>query len=562
VKKPIYNLLPRHSSPPAAIVFTLAALLISVPALSAQPSAATNLQVAAEDAIDIPVASVVVDGEKLLRVRGYSAYPAEIRAARIAGRINALAADDAVPISSLHIEDVDGVSRIVAGEQLVMTVTDADAKLELSDRQVLGKVYATRISEAIRDYRSARTAARFVRSGLLTLAATAVLVVLLWLGARAMSRLEVALERRIKHRLVALEERSLRILSAAQLWQALNGLRSLLWTAAILAAVVIYLDFLLHLFPWTRGFGEQLLALLTDPLFAIGRGALDALPNLLVLAVIIVLVRYALRALHLLFAALESGSVTIAAFEREWATPTYRLVRLLVLALAVVVAYPYIPGSESNAFKGVSIFLGVIFSLGSTSLIGNIIAGYSLTYRRAFRVGDRVRIGDYVGDVSEMRLLVTHLCTPKNEEVIIPNSEILSRSVVNYSTFAHAGKLILHATVGIGYEVPWRQVEAMLIRAAVRTEGLLSEPAPFVLQKELGDFAVTYEINVYCDKPQLMNRLYARLYRSILDEFNEFGIQIMTPSYEGDPAQPKIVPKDKWYAAPASQHAVGEDAER
>ena len=154
-----------------------------------------------------------------------------------------------------------------------------------------------------------------------------------------------------------------------------------------------------------------------------------------------------------------------------------------------------------------------------------------------------------------MRLLVTHLRTPKNEEVIVPNSTIVGTEVVNYSSMAKARGLILHTTVGIGYETPWRQVEAMLIEAARRTAGLLRDPAPFVLQTELGDFCVTYEINAYCDTPQRMRLLYAELHRNILDVFNEYGVQIMTPAYEGDPEQPKVVPKEQWYTAPAAPPA-------
>jgi small-conductance mechanosensitive channel len=189
-------------------------------------------------------------------------------------------------------------------------------------------------------------------------------------------------------------------------------------------------------------------------------------------------------------------------------------------------------------------------------MIGNLVAGYSLVYRRAFRLGDRIRIGEHIGEVTDTRLLVTHLRTDKNEEVVIPNSQIINSSVVNYSTLARDGRLLLYARVGIGYETPWRQVEAMLRMAAGRTEGVLKSPAPFVLQIALGDFAVTYEVNVYCDNAPAMLELYASLYRHILDVFNEYGIQIMTPAYRGDPAQPKLVPPEHWYSAPALPPAV------
>jgi small-conductance mechanosensitive channel len=197
-----------------------------------------------------------------------------------------------------------------------------------------------------------------------------------------------------------------------------------------------------------------------------------------------------------------------------------------------------------------------VFSLGSSSTIANMIAGYTMTYRRAFRLGDRVKIGDTVGDVTEMRLQVTHLKTIKNEEVVIPNSSILNNEVVNYSSLAKTRGLILHTKVGIGYETPWRQVEAMLLVAAERTPGLMPEPAPFVRQLALGDFAVTYEINGYCDNAQAMNRIYTTLHQNILDVFNEHGVQIMTPAYEGDPEQPKVVPKDQWFTAPARAAAA------
>jgi small-conductance mechanosensitive channel len=186
-------------------------------------------------------------------------------------------------------------------------------------------------------------------------------------------------------------------------------------------------------------------------------------------------------------------------------------------------------------------------------MVANALAGYALIYRRAFKVGDRIKVGDVVGDVIAMRQQVTHLRTPKNEEVTIPSSMLLNSQVTNYSTLAREQGLILHATVSIGYEIPWQQVEAMLIEAANRTPDLLREPPPFVLQTALGDFAVTHEINVYCDRPQEMARLYTALRRNILDVFNEYGVQIMTPAYEGDPAVPKVVPKDQWFRAPASQ---------
>jgi small-conductance mechanosensitive channel len=218
----------------------------------------------------------------------------------------------------------------------------------------------------------------------------------------------------------------------------------------------------------------------------------------------------------------------------------------------VVVAYPYIPGSDSEAFKGISLLLGVLFSLGSTSLISNIIAGYTMTYRRAFKVGDRVKIGAHVGEIVNIRLMVTHMRSLKNEEVVLPNSAILAGEIVNYSAMAGERGLILHTEVGIGYEVPWRQVEAMLLMAADRTPGLLKQPEPFILQKALGDFAVIYELNAYCREADRMPLFYADLHRNIQDVFNEYDVQIMTPNYVADTEQAKLVARKDWYAPPAA----------
>jgi small-conductance mechanosensitive channel len=271
------------------------------------------------------------------------------------------------------------------------------------------------------------------------------------------------------------------------------------------------------------------------------------------LVILFYLVRYALSLSRLYFDAVARGSVRLRGFEAEWSRPTYNLLRVAIVAFALVVAYPYIPGSSSEAFKGISIFAGVVFSLGSTSAIANIIAGYMIIYRRSFRAGDRVKIGEVEGDVLEIGLQVTHVRTVKNEEITVPNSVILGSNVVNFSKPAREGRLIVHTEVGIGYETPWRQVEAMLVESARRTPGVLAEPAPYVLQKKLGDFAVTYEINAYTDRAQTMQRLYADLHRNILDVFNEYGVQIMTPAYEGDPEQPKVVAKKDWFTAPATK---------
>ncbi|MGE5131112.1 MAG: mechanosensitive ion channel family protein, partial [Sphingomonadaceae bacterium] len=431
---------------------------------------------------------------------------------------------------------------------------DADAALEgVQRRDVIAGLYRDRIARAIDSWRAERAPGVLLHGTLWTIGAfaalAAALAALVWL----FRRLDAFLERRYRARIQDVGIKSFRLVHAEQLWSGVRSLLALLEALAMLAAVYLALNFALAQFPATREFAAQLLGLLLDPLERMGRGLIGLLPNLFFLAILALITRYALKVLRLFFAAVARGRVKLETFDSEWAWPTYRLLRLLVLAFALVIAYPYIPGSESAAFKGVSLFLGVVFSLGSTSIIANVLAGYAITYRRAFRVGDRIKVGDAVGDVTEMRLQVTHLRSLKNEEIVLPNSLIMNSQVLNYSTLAKQTGLILHTTVGIGYETPWRQVEALLLMAAARTDGLKRDPAPFVLQQVLGDFCVTYELNAYCDEAARMVSLYTALHRNILDAFNEYGVQIMTPAYVTDTPQPKLVAKDQWFAAPAVQ---------
>jgi small-conductance mechanosensitive channel len=498
-------------------------------------------------------APVVVDGHAVLRVRGASTRPAEARAAAIADRIRAAARDASLPTTALASAEVEIGTLLSIGGRPIMVVTEPDATLEGAPRPVVARLYLEAIQESIERYRAERTPDRVLRQVGYAAGGLVLLLGALLLLARVLRGADRLLEARVASRLHDVGIQSVRLVSARAIWSLLRALLVAAGIAVGLAAVYGYATFALARFPGTRAAAGQLGALALRPLLAMGNGLVAALPGILFLVVLAVLTRYLLRVTHLLFDAIARGAVVFPRFDREWAMPTYRIARLFVVALALVVAYPHIPGSQSNAFKGISILLGVMFSLGSSSFVANVIAGYSMTYRRAFRVGDLIRSGDAMGVVSEIRLQVTHLRSPKNEEIIVPNSTLLQSTVVNYSTLARDGGLVLHTEVGIGYETPWRQVEAMLLLAADRAEGFLKEPRPFVRNRSLGDFAVVYELNAHTKRPTEMPALYTELHRHILDVFNEYGVQIMTPAYEGDPEKPKLVPKEQWFLAPATR---------
>ncbi|HEX6898585.1 MAG TPA: mechanosensitive ion channel domain-containing protein [Thermoanaerobaculia bacterium] len=503
---------------------------------------------------EVVTAPVVVDGVTLLRLRGAGAYTAERRAAAVARRFIEAAEDPSFNPAALRIVETGNESRLMAGGSTpILRLFDADGAVEALDRKALAKVALETFRKAMVAYRAART-----QGALLGSAGRAVLAFLLAaLAGFAVLRLGRGIERRLQSRLRervhAVAIQSFEVLRAEQLLTVVRDLVRL-GKGIVLALIgYLFLQYALAQFPWTRAAADRLGEWIVNPLRLLGGSLVEHLPDLIFLLVLYFVVRGVLRLLRLFFDAVGRGDVSFEHFDSDWADPTYKLVRLAVIALGIVIAYPYIPGSSSEAFKGISIFFGVLVSLGASSIVGNAIAGFTMIYRRAFREGDMVRYGDILGRVTKVRLMVTHLRTPKNEEVVLPNSKLLADEIVNYTTLAQDHGLILHTQVNIGYGTPWRQVEAMLLEAARRTPGLAAEPPPYVLLKSLGEFAVTYEINVPCADPPLMPRLYAELHRRILDVFNEYGVQIMTPAYEGDPEQPKVVANEEWYRAPAAR---------
>jgi small-conductance mechanosensitive channel len=295
--------------------------------------------------------------------------------------------------------------------------------------------------------------------------------------------------------------------------------------------IYISLSLVFSIFPLTRGWADKLIQLILSPLKSIFSGIWNYLPNLFSILAIYFVMKYFIKFVKYIFTEIESEKLKLSGFHADWAMPTFSIVKFLLYAFMFVLIFPFLPGSDSNIFKGVSVFIGVLFSLGSTSAIANVVAGLVITYMRPFKVGDRIKIGDVTGDVIEKSLLVTRLRTPKNEEVTIPNSSVLSGNTVNYSTMARTVGLIIHTTVTIGYDVPWKNMYQALLNAADRTDLILKEPKPFVLQTSLDDFYVSYQINGYTRETNRFNRIYSSLHQNIQDCCNEMGIEIMSPHY-------------------------------
>lgn len=503
----------------------------------------------------IVTAPVVVDGQVLFHVRGVSSLPAAERARRIQAQIVAAALDPALAVESITVSDAESISRIASGTRVIMGVIDADAALEQIDRPVLARAHLARIQSGITLYRENRTSGAWWRNVARALTATGLFVVAVLLVFWLRRRVDALLVARLDARIRSVETQSFKVMPADRIWDAVRNALRAVRTLVLFAVFLVYAGYVLAQFPATRGLSNNMATFALGPLDVMLQGVLGSVPGLMFLAVLFVVMRLALRLIRLFFGGLERGAFNLGTFDPDWAQPTYKIIRIAIIAFGLVVAYPYIPGAQSAAFQGISIFAGIMFSLGSSTAIANIVAGYMLIYRRAFKLGDIIKVGEHFGEVITTRLQVTHLRSPKNEEIVIPNSQLLNSDVLNYSSIGRRQGLILHTEVSIGYSTPWRQVEAMLIEAAQRTQGLGSEPRAFVFEKQLGEFAVTYELNVYCTNVNAMRALYAALHRNVLDVFNEHGVQIMTPAYEGDPEQPKVVAPKDWFTAPAKAEA-------
>jgi small-conductance mechanosensitive channel len=495
-------------------------------------------------------APVNLDGELLFHVRGAPGFPAAERAERVRERIVEVAEDPTFDPATMELREAEHGIEMWGSGRYLGTVFDADARLEGLETRILATAVMRRIERAVIDYRAARSPEGIRRAIQVVAAATlalAVVLALLLLLARGASRL---IARRLEKRVEQLERKTRRIFELRHFWHALQIAVRPVFVLLGVFAFYYYVTTVLWALPWTRGLAAGAFALVTEPLLGVGLAVLRAVPDLIVLALILVVARYALKVVQTFFERVAAGRIRLADFEAGWAAPTERLIRLIIILFALIIAYPYIPGSSSDAFKGISIFAGLMLSLGSSSIIANVIAGYSMIYRRAFQVGDRVEIAGVLGDVESTRVLATYLRTIKNVRVTLPNSIVLNNQIVNYTQLAKESGLILHTVVTIGYEVPWREVEAMLLEAAQRTPHLLKRPPPFVLQKALSDFAPAYELNAYTHDDKAMAATYSALHANIQDVFAEKGVQIMTPHYVADPQVAKVPPVEA-AAAPA-----------
>jgi small-conductance mechanosensitive channel len=477
-------------------------------------------------------APVLIGGDPIIWITtGVGPYTAQFRADRIAQRVYDAVRDRTISDPTVTVTETEGSSELRVGSRLLMVVTQQDATSLGGSRAFIAAQYAHALESAIRAERLRYAPATLIRSAIYGLIATLVLGMTVWLILRLARSIRGAIDRRRARGALGVRVLEEQILSADRLNRAIDRTIAVLRFVLILLTFGVYLTLVLGLFPWTRAVSTRLLSYVLTPIRAAAVAFVGYLPNLLFVIVIGAIIYGAIRLVGLFFRQIRQGRLVFEKFPAEWADPTNQVVRVLLLAFGVVVAFPYLPASNSPAFAGVSVFIGVLVSLSSSSAISNMIAGLVMTYTGAFRLGDRVKFGDAFGDVVETSLLATHVRTIKNEEITIPNSIVLGSAVTNYSRIAKTGGLILHTSVTIGYDAPWRTVHELLIEAALATPGVLHDPRPFVWQTALNDFYVTYEINAYTDTPRDMIDIYAALHARIQDAFYAAGVEIMSPHY-------------------------------
>ncbi|NET48413.1 MAG: mechanosensitive ion channel family protein [Merismopedia sp. SIO2A8] len=440
-------------------------------------------------------------------------FSAEERAAIMSQRIQAIAADPLIQVSALTTEAQETSANIILQNKVIVTITEADAKAARQPPQILVDDYRIRIQTAIRRYREERSQEHLVRGALFSLVSVVALIAILGLLGLIFPWLYRKIES-WQHTLIRpIRLQSLELVSAERTTRLLISGVKLVRFVLTLIILYVFVPLILSFFPWTKHLGRILFRQISMAFHQIGQGFINYLPNVFIVAIVILIAFYTIRFIRPIFHEIAQGNLPIPGFYPEWANPTFNLFKVLIIALALIVAVPYLPGAESPAFQGVSLFLGVLFSLGSTSAVANVVSGIILVYTRAFQAGDRVKIADAIGDVEEKTLLVTRIRTPKNVLVTIPNAAVLGGNVINFSASVREEKtpLVLHGTITLGYDVPWRQVYQVLIDAASATDHILADPAPFVLQTSLDDFYVSYELNAYTQEPGMIPRIYSQL---------------------------------------------------
>ena len=513
---------------------------------------------------EIAGTDVMLYGRSVFKIYGgLGALSSAQRARRIGERLDALTRNDAFDPDSLSIVEGARLTTIQFGDFIVMTITDADAEALTLGRGQAAAYYARHIREEISRVRERSTFRSVAINAGIALALLVLLGLLLTALRRAFQWVDTRFIGMHGKRFAGLSFRGIEVIRGEQVVRfGLALLRLARWLLSLLL-VYVFLTIILGLFPWTQSWSKMLLGYLLAPAASLFGIVVSGLPDFFAIVVVVAVIRWAIKGSNWVFNQIESGALTLPGFYPEFADPTRKIARFLLIVVGAFLAFPYTPLADNAAFQGLTVLLGILFSIGSSTAIANVVAGTVLTYTRSFQLGDRIKVGETVGDVVEKTFLVTRLCTPKNEVVSIPNSAVLSGQVTNYSEMIREGKgVIVHTTVTIGYDVPWMTTHRLLLEAAHRAGeddsiGVVLNPPPFVLQTSLGDFSVAYQLNAYTNLARKHPAVMSALHAKIQDVFAEAEIEILSPVYQANrDGNPLTLPPK--LQAPATEASAGD----
>jgi small-conductance mechanosensitive channel len=495
---------------------------------------------------DLNGSPVVLLGDTLFRVRSsIGAFSPQERAEAISARLlDVIRENDYYP-DSLQTVSVENDLYVIYRNRTLLVIQPQDTiGTGMSMREISAKII-TKLGENLADksvkFNFIATLKNIGYTFFVVLFLILIILLLNWLFRKVFRYSEKNKARLFR----SVKINEYEFLTADREYEVATGFFKILKIALIIFFFIVALPVIFSIFPSTEPITRKVLGYIWSPVRNILLAIVNYFPKLVTIIIIYLIFKYLIRFIRFLSKEVENKVLVLPGFYPEWAKPTYNIVRLLLYAFMFVMIFPYLPGSDSAVFRGVSVFLGVLLSLGSSSLISNIMAGLVITYMRPYKVGDRIKIDDILGEVVEKSLMTTRINTYKNEDVTIPNSKVLTGYSVNYSTQTEKDGLIIHTTVTIGYDAPWRAVHELLIRAAEITEGVSQSPKPFVLETSLDDFYISYQINAYIKDASRLLRIKSDLHTNIQDEFNRAGVEIMSPHYRSErDGNPVTIPEE------------------
>lgn len=478
--------------------------------------------------------NVMFQGKKLFTIeKNLGDISPKTRAKDTSERIEQIAEDYRISLDDFRVVNLDNLKLIEAQDKIIIPLGQIDAATANKSLDELADEYQTIIRNEIKKYRESMTQEEILKSAVYAIISTLGFLIALVVINQKLPIIFARISNWQQHQFRSIRYQSLQFLSGSQVSHILQTLFKLIRYTLLFLLFYFYLPFLLICFPFSRSIGRRLQGYFWQAIKLVFGGLVNYLPNLFIIAIIVIVAYYINRFSRFIFQGIKRGRIRINRFYPEWADPTYNITLFLIVGLAAVLIFPYLPASDSPGFQGVSLFAGALFTLGSTAIIGNIISGIVLIYTRSFQVGDIIKANGISGKVIEKSMLSTRLMNFENEIITIPNGSLIGSEITNYSAVIRDSEqpLILKTTITLGYDVPWRKVHQVMIEAAKASEGVLQEPTPFVFQSSLDDFYVSYVLKVYTDQPEKMNAIYSQLHQNLQDKCNEADIEILSPHY-------------------------------